>query len=85
MGFIAQDAAEIGKKLNKDLSFYEAHYKDGSNYYGEEAEDENLEWSMMYTELIAPLVKVVQEQQKQIDELELKVKLLENNNIYIGD
>lgn len=69
MGLIAQDAFKLCKDIGKDLSFYEAHYKDGSDYHGEEVDDENLDWGMMYDELIAPLIKVVQQQQKEIDEL----------------
>lgn len=79
MGFIAQDAAKIGKALGKDLSFCEAHYIDESkgDYHGEEVSDEELSWGMMYDELIAPLVKVVQIQQKEIDQLKIELKHIE--------
>jgi hypothetical protein len=76
MGFIAQDSAEVAKAIGKDLSFYEAHYQDGSDYHGEDADDKDLSWGMMYSELIAPLVKVVQQQQKEIDELKSIVSKL---------
>ena len=80
MGFIAQDAAKVGKSLGKDLSFYEASYIDESkgDYHGEEVSDEELSWGMMYDELIAPLVKVVQMQQKEIDQLKQEVQNLKN-------
>lgn len=77
MGLIAQDSAEVAKELGKDLSFYEAQYIDGSDYHGEETDDANLNWGMMYTELIAPLIKVVQEQQHEIDELKERIEALE--------
>ena len=80
MGFIAQDAAKVGKMLGKDLSFYEANYIDESkgDYHGEEVSDEELSWGMMYDELIAPLVKVVQMQQKEIDQLKIGLKHIED-------
>ena len=80
MGFIAQDAAKVSKLLGKDLSFYEAHYIDESkgDYHGEDAPDEELSWGMMYDELIAPLVKVVQMQQKEIDQLKIELKHTED-------
>ena len=76
MGFIAQDVAEAGKKLDKDLSVYEAHYKDREDDYygGEETDDEKLSWSMMYEELIAPMVKVIQNQEERIAKLESLLK-----------
>ena len=78
MGFIAQDVAEAGKKLDKDLSVYEAHYKDREDDYygGEETDDEKLSWSMMYEELIAPMVKVIQNQEERIAKLETLVEQL---------
>lgn len=79
MGFIAQDAAKVGKALGKNLSFYEANYIDESkgDYHGEEVDDKELSWGMMYEELIAPLVKVVQQQQKEIDQLKIELKHIE--------
>lgn len=77
MGLIAQDSAEVAKSLGKDLSFYEAQYIDDSDYHGEETDDTNLMWSMKYDELIAPLIKVVQEQQSEIDELRQRIEALE--------
>ena len=80
MGLIAQDAAEVGKSLGKNLSFYEAQYIDGTPYNGEETNDEYLEWGIMYSELIAPLIKVVQEQERKINELEMRIEALERSN-----
>lgn len=78
MGFIAQDVAEVGKKLDKDLSVYEAHYKDREDDYydGDEVNDDILSWSMMYSELIAPMVKVIQDQEERISKLETVVEKL---------
>ena len=71
MGFIAQDVAEVGKILNKNLSVYSAYYIDETKgeYLGESVPDEELSWGIAYTEIIAPLVKVVQEQQIEINKL----------------
>lgn len=77
MGFIAQDVAKASRALGKDLSVYDARYKgddeEGQKYFGEEVDDEKLNWGMSYAELIAPLVKVVQTQNKRIAELEKRV------------
>lgn len=80
MGFIAQDVAEIGKKINQNLSVYEANYKDEAKgkYQGEDVDDSELTWTLAYTELIAPLVQVVQDQQKEIDQLKKEIIQLKN-------
>ena len=81
MGFIAQDVAQICKNMNKNLSLvtasYTINYELGENdpnykkgYYGEEVDDEKLDWGMAYDELIAPMVKVIQEQERRIASLE---------------
>ena len=83
MGFIAQDVAKIGKKLNKDLSIYAAEYitnndKDsGAEYHGEIVDDKLLSWGLQYTEFIAPLIQVVQDQQKTIEDLNDRLSQLE--------
>lgn len=73
MGFIAQDVAKVGKDIGKDLSLYSAEYTDGKKYYGEDVDDKKLSWGLTYTEFIPPLVKVVQEQQRRITELERRL------------
>ena len=84
-GFIAQDVATIAKDLGENLSLVKASYvienKDGTfedGYYNgsEDIPDEKLAWSLDYNEFIAPLVAVVQEQQKRIEELEKKLSKL---------
>lgn len=84
-GFIAQDVATIAKDLGENLSLVKASYvienKDGTfedGYYNgsEDIPDEKLAWSLDYNEFIAPLVSVVQEQQKRIEELEKRLKSL---------
>ena len=81
-GFIAQDVATIAKDLGVNLSLVKASHvienKDGTfedGYYNgsEDIPDEKLAWSLDYNEFIAPLVAVVQEQQKRIEELEKKL------------
>lgn len=77
MGLIAQEAAKVGKTINKNLSFYEAQYIDGTNYNGEDTDDNNLQWGIMYTELIAPIIKVIQEQEVEIQSLKQRIEVLE--------
>ena len=63
-GFIAQDVEKaIGKKTNIILT-------DGT--------PEQM-MSMRYTDLIAPMVKAMQEQQKQIEDLKIQIEELKNN------
>lgn len=80
MGFIAQDIAKICKDLNKNLALVSASYVGDSDqaldYLGEEVDDSKLTWSLRYTELIAPIVQVIQDQQKEIDELKIKLSSL---------
>ena len=80
MGFIAQEANETAKKLNKNLSFIIADYKDNNKgtYLGEDADDNELSWGLAYEELIAPMVQVIQNQQKEINILKEEVKKLKN-------
>lgn len=74
MGFIAQEVAALGKELGKDLSVYDARYEKGfTEYHGEEVDDSKLNWGVAYTELIPPIVKVIQEQNKRIKELERRL------------
>lgn len=80
MGFIAQDVAEVCKKLQLDLSVVSAGYKDieGKGYYGEKVNDELLSWGLEYKEFIAPMVAVIQEQHKEIEQLKKEVTELKN-------
>ena len=81
MGFIAQEVAEWAKSHNLNLSVYSASFKDDDDmtaYYGEDIDDEQLIWSMEYEQLIAPVVKVIQEQQHTIDNLTQRIEALES-------
>lgn len=84
-GFIAQDVATIAKELGVNLSLARAAHiiqnEDGTiedGYYDGSVNipDEELSWSLDYNEFIAPLVAVVQQQQKRIEELEKEIKLM---------
>ena len=84
LGFLAQDVYNVCRNINKDLSLVSARYKDSCNddgicekYYGEDVDDSLLNWSLSYDEFIAPLVKVIQEQEQRINNLE---SILERNN-----
>ena len=75
MGFVAQDVARICKDMNRNLAVVTASYKgevDGA-YYGEETDDTKLTWGITYDEIIAPLVKVVQDQQREIEILKERI------------
>lgn len=85
-GFIAQDVALIASDLAENLSLVKASHviqnKDGSyedGYYdgSKDIPDTELKWSLDYNQFIAPLVAVVQEQQKKITDLEERMKKLE--------
>ena len=83
MGFIAQDVSKSCKKINENLALVTASYKakEGEDepeqgYYGEDVDDSLLNWGMAKEELIAPMVKVIQMQEKRIKELEDKISSL---------
>ena len=79
-GFIAQDVAKAaaGHTMG-DLSMYKAAVIDGEKeaYYDPNVPDEQLSWGLDYSQIIAPLVQVVQEQQKRLDALETRLASLE--------
>lgn len=88
MGFIAQEIAEECKAMNKNLALCTASFKgdpafsdSGSDiardYFGEDVDDSELTWGLAYTELIAPLVKVVQIQHDNIQTLTSRMAELE--------
>ena len=83
MGFIAQDIAKWAKDKDLNLGLYTASYKDEEEnpahreYHGEVVDDKLLNWGLAYSELIAPLVQVVQDQQKAIVDLSNRILQLE--------
>ena len=80
MGFIAQEVAETAKDIYGDLALYEAKKKNAEiedTDFDPNTPDEELEWSLAYTEFIAPLYKVVQYQQKEIERLENILNILQ--------
>lgn len=82
MGFGAQEVAQNAAKNNMgNLSLYQASVidKEGKEfYYSAEAEEEQLRWGLNYHEFIAPMVAVIQEQEKTIEELKIKINELYN-------
>lgn len=78
MGFIAQDVAEAAKQTIGDVAACKAAVIDGDSekYYDPKVTDNQLMWSLNYSELIAPLVAVVQDQKKQLDALQAEVDAL---------
>lgn len=78
MGFIAQDVAKVCKDINENLALVTASYIDDEtkDYFGEEADDSKLVWGISYEQLIAPMVAVIQKQNKRINDLEAIVSSL---------
>ena len=81
MGFGAQEVAQAAAQNSMgDLALYQAAWveKDGQEtYYSPEAPDEDLRWGLNYHEFLAPLIALVQEQEKRIQQLE---KLMQRKN-----
>ena len=79
-GFGAQSVAKLIRDLDiGDLSIVQASIvEDGEErpYHGEEIDDSKLSWGLNYNEFIAPLVKVVQSQQQEINMLKRSIKEL---------
>lgn len=84
-GFIAQDIAELLQSLDIDSQDYAAYIKWQKTELVENKETHQLEdidvpgeyeYGLRYEELIAPLVKVVQFQQQEIDTLKTQLNLI---------
>lgn len=77
MGFGAQQVAQAAAEHGMgDLSLYQAVVvePDGSeHYFREGVQDENLCWGLNYSELIAPLVRTVQELETRLSRMEQAV------------
>ncbi|MCD8147857.1 MAG: phage tail protein [Clostridiales bacterium] len=71
MGFIAQDVRDTALATVGDLSLFSASViGDDDAAYSADLPDEQLRWYRSYEELIAPLVAMVQHQQRRIERLE---------------
>jgi hypothetical protein len=83
MGFVAQDVADAAKHTVGDIAVFAAHRNDieddTENRAFEEIDDEKLDWYLDYQELIAPMVSVIQEQERRIEKLE---RMLEKYGLY---
>lgn len=79
-GFYAQDVYENAKKFNTRTDFMNAFFKDTEDTVCQNPDlykDEHLRWWLNYPALIAPLVSMVQKQHNKIEELENRIKILE--------
>jgi hypothetical protein len=83
-GFYAQDVFESAKDTLGDTNITSAVLKDEKEYNGElsieeieSTDDEKIKWNMAYAELIAPCVQMIQQQQKEIEELKEMIKALQ--------
>ena len=94
LGFYAQDVQQEALSTIGDTGLYcAAHYDKDDNGevidigYAPDTPDEELSWGLRYTEFIAPMVSMIQtqqkqidEQQKQIDELQSQIQQLQERN-----
>ena len=77
-GFIAQEVREAAENTVGDIAAYQASVIDGDEekYFDPAVPDEKLLWQLNYSELIAPIVKLVQSQQQEIEQLKKEVTKL---------
>nr|DAO60467.1 MAG TPA: endosialidase chaperone [Caudoviricetes sp.] len=77
-GFIAQEVREAAETTIGDIAAYQASVIDGDEekYFDPTVPDEKLLWQLNYSELIAPIVKLVQSQQQEIEQLKKEVEKL---------
>ena len=87
LGFYAQDVQQESLSTIGDTALYcAAHYEKDENGeptdigYTSDTPDEELSWGLRYTEFIAPMVSMIQIQQKQIDELQSQIQQLQERN-----
>lgn len=87
LGFYAQDVQQEALSTIGDTGLYcAAHYEKDDNGepidigYTSDTPDEELSWGLRYTEFIAPMVSMIQMQQKQIDELQSQIQQLQERN-----
>ena len=87
LGFYAQDVQQESLSTIGDTALYcAAHYEKDDNResidigYTSDTPDEELSWGLRYTEFIAPMVSMIQMQQKQIDKLQSQIQQLQERN-----
>ena len=87
LGFYAQDVQQEALSTIGDTGLYcAAHYEKDDNGepidvgYTSDTLDEELSWGLRYTEFIAPMVSMIQMQQKQIDKLQSQIQQLQERN-----
>ncbi len=99
LGLYAQEVAEAAKSTVGDLSLFKAEKinaielpnVDGDSvcdeeyiYYSEDIPDEELSWTLNYIELIAPMITVIQKQQKQLEDFSQRIdkltEIINSNN-----
>ena len=87
LGFYAQDVQQESLSTIGDTGLYcAAHYEKDNNGepidvgYTSDTLDEELSWGLRYTEFIAPIVSMIQTQQKQIDKLQSQIQQLQERN-----
>lgn len=82
LGFYAQDVRDGAKKTIGDVGVYLASTLDMDDFenYNDDIPDEEISWGLRYDEFIAPLVALVQKQNKEIKDLQNRIEYLEKSN-----
>lgn len=77
-GFIAQEVRDAAEQTVGDIAAYQASVVEGDEekYFDPTVPDDKLLWQLNYNELIAPLIKLVQTQQNEIEQLKKEVEEL---------
>lgn len=77
-GFIAQEVRDAAEQTVGDIAAYQASVVEGDKekYFDPTVPDDKLLWQLNYNELIAPLIKLVQTQQNEIEQLKKEVEKL---------
>ena len=82
LGFYAQDVRDGAKKTIGDVGVYLASTLDMDDFenYNDDIPDEEISWGLRYDEFIAPLVALVQKQNREIKDLQNRIAYLEKSN-----
>lgn len=75
-GLIAQEVRDAAEQTVGDIAAYQACVIDGEEerYFDPDVADDKLLWQLNYSELISPLIKLVQSQQREIEKLKEELK-----------
>ena len=82
LGFYAQDVRDGAKKTIGDAAIYLASTLDMDDFenYSDDIPDEEISWGLRYDEFIAPMVALIQKQNREIKDLQKRIAYLEKVN-----